>query len=205
MCAVLMALSVFGSCALTAHATVLPSCAIQLTDLRRGYVAGSAGYTMTNMDALQYYASLAAYDSRLALVSYSSSFYLPQWPTYREIESSISLYASAGRAQTAYRQNLALIGRWHHTWSFTDRTGHHRVDERWRAMPAPLIGVETAAWLTETHDSRHAYSIAFVFFRRGLYLASVRAFGPARTLGLQQVLPLGRLIDRRIASVCALG
>jgi len=187
----------------TAHAAVLPGCSIQISDLRRGYVVGGAGYTTTDLDALQYHVGVSAYDARAALVSYLSSFYLPASPTYREVEGSISLYGSRARSLQAYRTDVTDTMRWHRVGSYTNRSGRHRVDERWHAVAGTVVGDESSAWIAETHEGNRAYSIMFLFFRRGVYLASVRIFGPLHTVTLPQVVPLARLIDRRIQSVCA--
>jgi hypothetical protein len=164
---------------------------------------GGAGYSPVDLAALQYYVSSAPYNADSALVSYLSSFYFPGWPTAREVEDSISLYSSEPRALAAFRQNILLTERWHRTWSYADRTGHHTVQEQWRALGAAGLGDQSVAWTTETQDAQHTYSVVFLLFRQGLYLASIRIFGPTHTFSLAQAAPLARLIDRRILQSCA--
>lgn len=204
LAAVSFVAGVLAPAASSSHAAVLPSCAIRLSDLRHGYITGGAGYSLTDLAALQYYVSLTPYNADAALVSYSSSFYYPGAPTARQGEDSISLYASAGRAHESFRQNVSSVGRWRRIWSYTDRTGHHNLVEQWHVVPGAPVGDESLTWQTETHDAVHAYSAVFLFFRRGFYLASVRLFGPRFTVSAAQIVPLGRLIDKRIQLSCAL-
>jgi hypothetical protein len=187
------------------HAATLPACTIQVRDLRPGYQLAGAGYSLVDLAALQYYVSMAPYNGAAALVSYISTFYFPGQPTYRDVEDSISLYPRSGRADQAYRQNVTLVPRWHRVWSYVDHHQRHTLLERWQPLSAPIVGNESAAWETVTHDSHHTYTIVFLFFREGSYLASIRVFGPQHTVNLTQALSLGRLLDRRLQAVCALG
>lgn len=209
--ALLLGAALLGSAALgvpaarPARAAILPSCTIQRSDLRHGYLPGGQGYSLIDLAALQFYVSLSPYDDHSALVSYSSSFDFPGAPAFREIEDSISLYGGADLAHLAYRRNLALIPRWHRAWSSVSRGERSTVRERWIPWALPIIGSESAGWQTETQDTKHAYSVLFIFFREGSYLAGVRLFGARNTVTSAQVEPLARLLDWRIRTECALG
>lgn len=204
---VCLALIGCGSSTQAGHPTDPKAFALRLSDVPRGFVLDSARYWRNKQAASRDHLPVSAYDSHGRIRSYENTFTpslaLDEPPT-GGLQRAASEVVEYQDTRGAHWDWLRMRNVWRHATAMGSTTLGANAGEAGRPVPfkaiaAPRVGDESAAFSVTWGGDEFAYTTTVVVFRRGKYVATATAIGIVDQVPPRRAVSMARTVDRRIA------